>query len=130
MKITKLTKGETYDAPKMLKLVAGWTPGVDDSYEAKHYFDYWGVYKGPDEYGVEPLFYDLSTAPTEIEIDGVTVHFDWPDWRASWTQRDDDPDLQRGPCDRDVFEIDGIEFEFGTWEYSDDAPCYCSTDVS
>lgn len=55
----KLEPGKKYD-PDELDLV-GWTSGDGsghDGYSHLDYFDSRGVYRGPDEHGIEPIFAD------------------------------------------------------------------------
>lgn len=53
----KLEKGRSYDTVGLQ--FEGWTEGDGSGHEGYHVADYFtddGIYLGPDEYGVEPLF--------------------------------------------------------------------------
>jgi len=58
----RLTQGKVYDVSALQ--FAGWTTGDGtgaDGYRAGDYFDSRGVYLGPDEHGIEPVFSDWGT---------------------------------------------------------------------
>ena len=60
-----LRRGETYNVAWYVANLLGWTEDGDSTgYNVADYFDSDGRYKGPDKYGIEPLFPQTVPDPT------------------------------------------------------------------
>lgn len=107
-----LTKGELIEY-RGLKLI-GWTEGDGSGHEGYNFADYFlnGVYQGPDEHGIEPIFEDASKYTIRTDASMQEIFAANIDKAAARFAKGEFPGVNITTADELLSHIEGID---GAW---------------